>query len=534
MSLTAFNSGPRGFVLAATVSVASLLALAVMAASLTGTSTKHGKRSAGKAKRSRSKHKQKIFMRGLYNLGNTCFMNSTLQSLASLEEFNTYADNCVSLLPPTHATGSYSTDADIALQLKNVLEQLRPQTCKVSAYSPRALVNSLSKKGRWMASRAEQDAQELFQLVSSTLQATMRECDPSLFNSDFLANNAPLENSIISTTSSSGSSRSAGSAADQHPSRRRSSTAACRMPPFSNPLLGMAASRIACVKCGYTAAIRHFTFDNLSLAVPRARTTTVEECLSMYTVIDQLDDFKCRYCTVAATLAQTKSDIQKHQAELAELDATSKRATRLSAALATLIDQQRQLEQALASNPEAELKGIQLALPQLSASTKQTMIARTPKILVLHLSRSIFLPTGDTVKNTAHVRLQPLLDISPFTTTGHMHTGASRPISGPAIPTGLSSVADSYMLAQRNNCLYRLGAVVFHTGAHNSGHYFAYRRVSPSTETHDDDDEASIKSEQPWIEEARWFMLSDAETTEVSLDTVLTAGTGYMLFYERL
>ncbi|KAJ2101188.1 ubiquitin-specific protease ubp1 [Coemansia sp. RSA 922] len=528
MSLSAFQGGPRNLVLAATVSVASLLALAVMAASMTGSNTRQGKRSGGKTK-SRNKHKQKVFMRGLYNLGNTCFMNSTLQSLASLEEFNTYADNCVKLLAASSPTNSYSTDAEIAVQLNRVLEQLRPQTSRVSAYSPRALINSLSKKGRWMSSRAEQDAQELFQMVSSTLQATMRESDPSLFNSDFLANNAPIENSIISTTSSSSSSRSVGS--EQHLSRRRSSTAACRMPPFANPLLGMAASRIACVKCGYTAAIRHFTFDNLSLTVPRARSTTVEECLSMYTVIDQLDDFKCRYCTVVATLAQTRADIHQCQSELAKLDASSKRAAQQSAVLAALIDQQQQLEQALASNPEAELKGIKLVSPQPGASTKQTMIARTPKILVLHLSRSIFLPTGDTVKNTAHVRLQPLLDISPFSTTGHMNTGASRPISGPDAFSGMTDT-DSYAQAQRNNCLYRLNAVVLHAGAHNSGHYVSYRRVPPATDNPSDG--ASVKLEQPWTEEGRWFMLSDAETSEVSIDSVLSAGTGYMLFYERL
>ncbi|KAJ1801771.1 ubiquitin-specific protease ubp1 [Coemansia sp. RSA 2598] len=301
----------------------------------------------------------------------------------------------------------------------------------------------------------------------------------------------------------------------------------------------MAASRIACVKCGYTAAIRHFTFDNLSLSVPRKQATTIEECLSVYTVIDKLTDFKCRYCTVETTLVQIKRDLAQAKADLNAAQDSQKRVRKARAAIEKLAEQQQMLEEALATNPEAELEGIEMAAPPPGMSTKQTMIARTPKILVLHLSRSIFLPSGDVIKNPARVRVQPLLDISPFTTNGHINTSASKPISAPSYSAPLLT-HDSLDAARRNNCLYRLSAIVIHAGGHNSGHYSAYRRVPCPAESDEMDSSdsaggnASEKQGSFMGEEDRWFMLSDIRSVEVSLQTVMSSGDSYLLFYERL
>ncbi|KAJ1956993.1 ubiquitin-specific protease ubp1, partial [Dipsacomyces acuminosporus] len=398
----------------------------------------------------------------------------------------------------------------------------------------------LSKKGRWVSSMSEQDAHELFQLVSSTLQAAKRDSDASLFDSGFLSKHSPIKNNMISTPTLPSTDKHANARSPSQSEVQISytgETVTCRMPPFSNPLLGMAASRIACVRCGYTAAIRHFTFDNLSLTVPRAKDTTIEACLSMYTVIDHLDDFKCRYCTLTATLAKIRSDMTKYKSELEKISSLPKKAKKLASAIARLEEQAKSVGDALATNPETDLKGIPLASPPPGVSTKQTMVARTPKILVLHLSRSIFLPTGDMIKNPARVRLQLLLDVSPFTTTGHISKSASKPISGPDTSGGIFT-SSALAAARRSNCLYRLSAVIVHAGTHHSGHFYAYRRAASSgssdgqRSTSGDSECASDHSSL--ADPGQWFRISDIESVAVPLDTVLNAGDAYMLFYERL
>ncbi|KAJ1776332.1 ubiquitin-specific protease ubp1 [Coemansia sp. RSA 2523] len=524
MSTLSFPGNPRSLFVVASVGVASLMALALLSLGA-GSSNSADKQRTGKRKPSR-RRKPKVYLRGLYNLGNTCFMNSTLQSLASLDAFNAYVERCIALLPDSDRN---SVDAAIAVQLKHVLDLLSPQLSRVSAYSPRSLINSLSHKGRWIASRNEQDAQELFQMLSSTLQSVVRNAETSLFDSGFLTQHLPIENGIVSTSQQSdGDDVAKNDSPSSSPLAASQSSFASARAVLENPLLGMAASRTACVRCGYIEAIRHSTFDNLSLTVPRAHTTSIEECLAMYTVIDRLDDFKCRHCSIVATLARVKQDITTCDSDLAAQDRTSKRAKRVAATAATLREQQRVLDDALANNPEADLPGIQLASPPPSVSTRQTMIARPPKILVLHLSRSIYLPTGGTAKNPACVQLQRFLDISPFTTTGHISTNASTPISGPAVPVNKYS-AESLAEIRRRNCLYRLSAMVFHSGAHDSGHFYAYRSVKAANS-----DDAQTGSNNILTDSDQWFMVSDIRTVEVSLESVLDAGNGYLLFYERV
>lgn len=47
----------------------------------------------------------------------------------------------------------------------------------------------------------------------------------------------------------------------------------CTLPSFKgmrNPFTGLVANRISCLRCGFKSALRHETFDNLSLAIKQS------------------------------------------------------------------------------------------------------------------------------------------------------------------------------------------------------------------------------------------------------------------------
>ncbi|KAG5458434.1 MAG: hypothetical protein BJ554DRAFT_1339 [Olpidium bornovanus] len=91
-------------------------------------------------------------------------------------------------------------------------------------------------------------------------------------------------------------------------------------------------------------------------------------------------------------------------------------------------------------------------------ATLQTMVARAPRILAVHLARSSYDSYGGAKKNDAAVAVPARLDLAPFCTPGVDLS--------PSPSTELS----------REGVVYELSAAVCHYGPHDSGHFTAYCR----------------------------------------------------------
>ncbi|KAG1464253.1 hypothetical protein G6F46_002794 [Rhizopus delemar] len=511
------------------------------------------------------------YIYGLTNTGNFCFVNSVLQAFATLSSLRSYlaerVDEQGDESAPTVPQNEFILNS-VACALYATIELLNSPIARSKSITPVDFINALELKFGGAINRDQQDAHELFQIISSVLtteeEIQYKENATSLLDATAVKgftmgendyNNDNFETSSISSFGTTASMWSSFSVCTQGGSlrpRRRSPR---------NPFTGLAATRVSCVNCGYTAPIRHHTFDNVSLTVPQTRHCTLENCLSTYTKVDTLNDFQCRKCTLNATLESMLRELASVEGKNQE------RASVLKVDIGRIKD-------ALQYNVEASLYGIPLVTPtQTPCTTKQTMFANPPKALCLHLSRSVYHPSGMVQKNHCQVQFSEYLDLAQFTTNGYLNTsdpGASlsSPPTTPILPQTRTSRASlvylrnmahghrfshsqkdglnialmtnkeadrpiqnalpSYIVPVNRAIQYRLCAVIVHYGNHDSGHFVTYRRKKLPT-GHEVRSPLGDNTPRP---ATKFWRCSDDVIEEVDLDAVLQS-EAYMLFYER-
>ncbi|KAG1450027.1 hypothetical protein G6F56_008470 [Rhizopus delemar] len=131
-----------------------------------------------------------------------------------------------------------------------------------TAFRPSELVSILSS---CLINKEQQDAQELFQLISTALDN---------------------ENQLV------------------HKQQGNSKV-------LENPFTGLLANRLSCMQCGYTEAIRHFPFNNVQLTLPSHDTTTLDDCLQQLTTMEFLNDVACQRCTLLEAIRRTNSQLEQ-------------------------------------------------------------------------------------------------------------------------------------------------------------------------------------------------------------------------------
>lgn len=173
--------------------------------------------------------------------------------MSSLPHLHTYLDHVSSI--------STGVPLPVTRSLLKTLRNLTKPLYRRSSFRPVDIVAALSSNRR-IISREQQDAQEFFQLVSSAMDTEGQKiAKTELLGGGLrdLLNQSSLKGVIrlewVSTFNKQTAARATATTTKDNGS-------------VENPFTGLLANRLSCMQCGYTGAIRHFSFNNIQLNVP--------------------------------------------------------------------------------------------------------------------------------------------------------------------------------------------------------------------------------------------------------------------------
>ena len=381
---------------------------------------------------------------GLFNPANDCFINCVLQSLAGLGDLRLFlirethrrelgAPEIYEATPSKNAEGKQINrqkmvslqSGEVTKGLKEMIDRLNERPIYKKTISAGSFIRVLEHAFGTRIAKTQQDAQELLQIVAERLSEE--------YQAGLGARRRARELLQIPN----------GHAED--PRKRHDTEEAVEITPLDEdgfPLEGLTETRIECQFCHFIPKVTPTTFVMLTLSVPQKSSTSLSECFDSHFKTEYIDDYKCDRCRLVHACKSKESELLRsteQQISLLESDILK-------------------LKKAIAEDPEKVPEGISLPDTKLAPKRKigkYTEITRFPKILVIHLSRSIFDPHSSSVKNLSRVSFPE-----------HFPVGS--------------------LLDRRS---YKLLGVVCHKGTHNSGHYETFRRqhsYAPYSNPHQD------------------------------------------------
>lgn len=409
---------------------------------------------------------------GLQNPANGCFQNSVIQGLASLRSLPTFLDRM-------NEWSMQEADTTGGLLVK-IFQLLNEGNSSRTSYR---LPPKLSNMNVWQ----QQDAQEYYTKLYDRVEEEAIE-------------------SQHQKTSKLGLQRLVGNSSPQNPSIQPFGRD--REDCLSNPLEGLQAQRVSCMSCGFSEGLNITPFNCLTLQLEGYGIQRLDQLLTDWTKLDYIEDVECANCTLKAKQKLLKDVIK--DAKVGNAKST----------LQTLSDT---IDEALRTQDFSEETLLKKCnIPKNTrlkrTKTKQVVIARPPRALVVHFNRSIFTQYGDQVKNNAPIHFEPNFDMRPWC-LGPSEDSASKErnfIEHWNMEPAVSMLPNGTLAPSEPSSLYQLRAVVQHQGSADNGHYVCYRK---------------FKSDEK--DQERWFVMNDAYVYLTDESRVLSEHGTFMLFYER-
>ncbi|KAH7380141.1 hypothetical protein BKA66DRAFT_465840 [Pyrenochaeta sp. MPI-SDFR-AT-0127] len=388
---------------------------------------------------------------GLSNAANDCFINSVLQALAGLPDLRIY------LIRETHrrrldGPAVYHVDRErsdvgngtikpikleglqkglLTYGLKEILDRLNERPIYRKTISPQPFIRALERAFGTRISRQQQDAQEFLQIV------TERLCDE--YHAGTKARRQAQRLGVVIANGDDAAERREiveqfGAEPPEVPgSDIKDEDVEDDASPLDEegfPFEGKIESQIECETCHFKPKPTVSTFVTLTLNVPQVSSTSLNACFDGMLKVEYIDGFKCEWCRMEHALRSKNHELSR----ATDPDVMES----LQSDIAKL---RQALDEGSENPPEDVVMPASDQAPKRRIS-RHMYISQFPKVLAVHLSRSVFAVGSASTKNLAKVAFPE------------------------SLPLG--------SLLHRKN--YRLLGLVSHKGSHNSGHYESFRR----------------------------------------------------------
>jgi len=498
---------------------------------------------------------------GLINDGNTCFMNSVLQSLAS-------SNSLIKFLEEETLEESNCKDLKFTKSFKTLLDNLNAKHFnKGRDYKTNSMLKTMTKSPNKniLLGYNQEDAQEFFQSLLSELESDYKKIHPSNSTTN---KTEPILTSTLPDNAVHGIENLGYIGPVYIPSCQidpnlKDSTLKSSQFNLLTPVDGLSAERIGCLQCGEMGGIRYSVISGLSLNLPPDNYDALKlsDLLTKWIEPEIIEGVDCNRCALNSVL-----EYQQNQLNLLNNKESSSSTEKLVNLLKIRIQEiERELQKPIIDD-EISKKFYTKNMMKKCSKSKQILISRPPPLLAIHINRSVFDPMTYRVrKNNARVVFPSKLDLDPYVAEPNdINTDARLPLSKkvkvqePIIddeesdvdtPESLEKIESPKSIKKDQELLnssededensdedsdyegsnptksngttivkedeptgplvYALRSVIVHYGTHNYGHYIAYRKYR-----------------------GVWWRTSDETIDIVEEDEVLNVPGVFMLFYE--